>query len=82
MSIPLDRHIPGALDSELCCPMGILVFFEGPGVGIDLDGIFAGIGYENFHYFTPGRYFSFFFSGLLPFSIGLPSFIRIPSPLL
>lgn len=30
MSIPLDRHLPGALDREFCCPVGVLVFFQAP----------------------------------------------------
>jgi hypothetical protein len=44
MSVSVDRHFPRALDSEICCPMGILIFFQAPGVSIDFDGIFSGIG--------------------------------------
>jgi hypothetical protein len=44
VSIPIDRHLSRALDSEICRPVGILIFFQAPGVGIYLNGIFSGIG--------------------------------------
>lgn len=39
MGVSLDRHLPGAVDGEFCGSMSVLEFFEGPGIGVDLDRI-------------------------------------------